>query len=296
MIRYAPMTSDPHAPAWARQDSTLAPALETLRAQVNRHWPHRDHTSDGTIGDAAHLAEGAGSDHCPWLDDTVRAADFDKDGMDADWFAESLRRTGHAGDHRLAGGGYVIYDGRITTPDFSAWVAYHGADPHTSHVHVSLTRNPDGFRDAARWAFLDGTPAPAPQPAHPGPVRGEGPHAGNEARHAPAPLAPPHEAQPGPPPGHDAAGHTAEFRAAWADEGPNIAHLKAELHRVFPDYAELTGDSYDADLAAVVLDFAGRAAADPSLPEHTRQQLATADGYNIGDDLAAALEHYGLRL
>lgn len=292
-ITYAPMTTDPHAPAWARKDSVLAPALETLRAQINAHWPKRDHGSDGTIGDAAHLAEGSGSDHCPWLDDTVRALDVDVDGIDAAWLAESLRRTGAAGDHRLTGGGYVIYDHRITTPDWTAWVEYTGGDPHTSHVHVSVTRQPAGFRDGSHWAFLDGTPAPAPQPPHPGPVR---PHQGNEARHAPAPLGAPHDPQPGPPPGHDAAGHTLAFRAAWGDDGPNIGHLKRELNRVFPDYSELTGDVYDGDLAAVIEDFAKRASNDPELPAELRRQLATADGYNVGDDLAEALHHYGLKL
>jgi hypothetical protein len=304
------MTHDAHAPAWARADSTLAPALEKLRAQINAHWPKRDHGSDGTIGDAAHLAEGDDSDHCPWLDHTVRAIDVDVDGIDAAWLAESLRRSGHAGDHRLTGGGYVIYAGKITTPDFSAWVHYAGADPHTSHVHVSATRNPSGFRDTSPWAFLDGTPAPTRQPRHPGPVKpvrpiadGEqvpavGPHAGNTAAQAPAPVVDVDGPEPGreyAPAGHDAIGTGDGFRAQFGNEGPKVKKLQAELNRQYPAYSQIDEDGvYGENTAGVVEDFARRVAADPHCPDEYRDALQKAHGDNVGPALAAVFPMYGV--
>lgn len=129
---------------------------------VNAKWPNRDKTSDGTIGDAAHATRA--SDHNPWVIvngvGVVRARDIDKDGIDAAWLAEELRKLGAAGDPRLAGGGYVIFNRRITSPDFSRWNVYNGSNPHTSHIHVSFSLNQAGFDSNAGWAFLGGS-APA---------------------------------------------------------------------------------------------------------------------------------------
>ena len=144
----------------------LARALVSLRDGVNARWPHRDKTSDGTIGDAAHLTRA--SDHNAWLAvaglGVVRALDIDVDGIDAGWYAEQLRLLGAAGDSRLAGGGYVIFNHRITRADWSGWAVYTGTNPHTKHVHTSLSRNPAGFDDPRPWPFLAPTP-PAPPPA-----------------------------------------------------------------------------------------------------------------------------------
>ncbi|MDT8915792.1 hypothetical protein [Amycolatopsis sp. PS_44_ISF1] len=141
----------------------------TLVAAVNARWPGRDKASDGTIGDAAHASRT--SDHNPWVVvdgvGVVRARDIDKDGIDAGWLAEELRKLGAAGDPRLAGGGYVIWNRRITSDDFSRWTPYNGSNPHTQHVHVSFSRNRAGFDSNAPWGFLGGVtsnPAPAGRP------------------------------------------------------------------------------------------------------------------------------------
>lgn len=140
----------------------LARAAETLRAGVNARWPNRDKKSDGTIGDASHASRSSASDHNPWIVvagvGVVRALDIDVDGIDAGWYAEQLRLLGAAGDHRLVGGGYVIFNRRITRPDFSGWSVYTGTNPHTAHVHTSLSRNATGFDDPAPWAFLGAAP------------------------------------------------------------------------------------------------------------------------------------------
>jgi hypothetical protein len=146
---------------------------------------------------------GSGSDHNPWLNNTVRALDVDVDGIDAAWLAEQLRLLGAAGDHRLTGGGYVIYNRQITSSDFRRWLPYTGADPHTSHVHVSVSRDPVGYEDRGPWHFLD----VAQQPEHPGRVWA---------------------------PGKDATGADAGFRAHYGDEGPKIEELQHELNEQFP--------------------------------------------------------------
>lgn len=149
----------------------LARSLVSLRDGVNARWPHRDKRADGTVGDTAHWKRGSASDHVPWLKvggvGVVRALDVDVDGIDAAWYAEQLRLLGAAGDARLTGGGYVIFNRRITSRDYSRWHVYTGKNPHTSHVHVSLSRDPAGFDDPRPWTFLAATPPASPLPTAP---------------------------------------------------------------------------------------------------------------------------------
>lgn len=141
----------------------------TLVEAINRKYPNRDKSSDGTIGDAAHAART--SDHNPWVKDSkgqgvVRARDVDKDGIDAPWIVEELRKLGASGDNRLRNKGYVIFNRRITTPDFSGWKVYKGTNPHDKHFHVSFSVDQAGYDNSAGWAFLGGGTAPAaPAPA-----------------------------------------------------------------------------------------------------------------------------------
>lgn len=243
----------------------LAGSLDVLRDAINVHWPARDHTSDGTIGDAAHAKTGAGSDHNPWLNNTVRALDVDVDGIDPGWLAEQLRLLGAAGDHRLAGGGYVIYNRQITASDFRRWMPYTGSDPHTSHVHISVTRAPAGYEDRGPWHFLD----VAQQPEHPGRVWA---------------------------PGKDATGEDAGFRAHLGDEGPKILDLEQGLHDVFPAYAkDLVVDGvYDEQTADVLEEFSHRAAHEAATPAGDRQGLLDSDGADVGPRTARALDRHGL--
>src|SRR5690242_13851343 len=111
-----------------------------LVAEINKRWPGRDKASDGTIGDAAHAVRT--SDHNPWVVvdgvGVVRARDVDKDGVDAAWLVEYLRQLGAKRDPRLYPNGYVIFNRRITSPDFSTWKTYTGTNPHDHHFHVSF--------------------------------------------------------------------------------------------------------------------------------------------------------------
>jgi len=135
---------------------------------LNAKYPRRDKASDGTIGDAAHATRS--SDHNPWIVvgayGVVRARDVDKDGIDAAAIVEQLRLLGLAGDPRLRNGGYIIFNGRITKPDFSGWAIYTGANKHTAHFHISFSTVVAGFDSNATWYILGGSsPAPVPAPA-----------------------------------------------------------------------------------------------------------------------------------
>lgn len=134
-------------------DWTLTKGLQNLRAQVDAAFPGRDKTSDGTIGDAAHMAET--SDHNP--DDTpgskaayndgdgiaeVRAWDMDSDlrtaGVTAQQVVDHIRGLpGVSGVLR-----YIIYYRQIYEAS-NGWRAraYTGASPHTEHIHFSGARS-----------------------------------------------------------------------------------------------------------------------------------------------------------
>ena len=118
-----------------------------LMAQVNRRWPDRDHASDGTIGDAAHMQRQ--SDHDPDYSSTppgvVRAIDIDSDlggPHAAQRLANQLIACARLGEDagRLS---YVIFDGHIASGTYPTtywkWRPYTGSDPHTNHIHVSFT-------------------------------------------------------------------------------------------------------------------------------------------------------------
>lgn len=113
----------------------LAPALVTLRDQVNKRWPKRSKASDGAVGDTSHKARK--SDHNPDSQGRVHAIDITHDpkgGFDSYRFAEHLRT---AKDPRIS---YVISNKKIFSSTVSPWIwrTYKGSNPHSAHVHVSV--------------------------------------------------------------------------------------------------------------------------------------------------------------
>lgn len=140
----------------------------TLRDQVNATFPERSKISDGFIGDAAHAS--GPSDHNPNAAGVVCAFDITHDpfhGLDiADLFAAFV-----AAPHPDAK--YFIANGQIAGSwDGFTVVPYHGADPHTSHIHVSVGVGHDGqsvepYDDTDPWPVTG--PAPVPPPIPPAP-------------------------------------------------------------------------------------------------------------------------------
>ncbi len=129
-----------------------AKSLSRLKREVDGRWPNRDRLSDGMIGDNAHCGGGGTSDHCPNSAGAVRAFDIDSDGIRAAWLAEHVRQLGESGDPRLADGGYVIYNRRIASWSHQwRWREYDGDDPHTSHIHVSVSEKAAGYDKGGSW-------------------------------------------------------------------------------------------------------------------------------------------------
>lgn len=140
---------------------TLAPALVVLGKELDKAWPNRDRTSDGTLGDAAHAARQ--SEHNPNRDPNddvpdgyVTARDIDTDGIPVNKVLNKL-----IGDSRVW---YVIHNRTIWSKTYG-WKAraYTGADPHTGHIHVSLNQNKKSLDSKAAWGLITVTP-PAPKP------------------------------------------------------------------------------------------------------------------------------------
>lgn len=147
----------------------LAPSLVRLRDEINRRWPGRDTASDGWLGDAAHQSGVTDLDHDGDVDawdaalksqhnpdgaGVVHALDVDKDGIDADQLVRWL--VGHPAVW------YVIWNRRIWSRTHQ-WAprAYTGVDPHTGHVHVSITLSTAAESSTARWIPEDDMPLTA---------------------------------------------------------------------------------------------------------------------------------------
>lgn len=123
----------------------LSSHAEDLRNWINRMYPNRDKSSDGTIGDAAHQLRP--SDHNPDPRSNppgcVRAIDIDadlhpgaKDRSEAARLAETLRIQAKRKVRPIA---YIIYNGRIASPRLAwRWRPYRGLNPHKAHIHVSF--------------------------------------------------------------------------------------------------------------------------------------------------------------
>lgn len=127
----------------------LTLGLQNLRNQINAWAPDRDHTSDGTIGDQAHLSEAhSGHDpddvansHAEWNGDPdstpeVRALDIDVDfrnGATAQELVDHIVGLKPSSVLR-----YVIYNRRIYEAG-NGWKSrtYTGESAHTEHIHFS---------------------------------------------------------------------------------------------------------------------------------------------------------------
>jgi hypothetical protein len=135
----------------------VAKSLDVLLGEINARAPKRSKVSDGSIGDAAHASRS--SDHNPWVIDdgvgVVRARDFTHDpanGLDCNVLARELAAL--LGKHPALGrDAYIIWNDRIVSTNRLAegWRDYTGSNPHTKHLHVSVTTNEAGFDSLAPW-------------------------------------------------------------------------------------------------------------------------------------------------
>lgn len=166
--------------------AVLIASLVQLRSELNEAAPHRDHTTDGWIGDSRHQAEK--SDHNPdetgnpevhdadHLDE-VHAIDADKDLKQGRFtmaavVAFLVARCRAGIEKRLR---YIIYNRTIWSAS-SGWTArrYTGSSPHTEHGHFSGSYETRWESNKNRYHLelvpgAANAPKPAPTPA-PAPV------------------------------------------------------------------------------------------------------------------------------
>lgn len=135
----------------------VAKSLLKFREQVNLMSPHRNRSSDGTIGDAKHASRN--SDHNPWVRDgktgIVTALDLTHDvrnGVDTWALAEFLRQRR---DPRIK---YVISNKRIFSSATNPWVwrNYTGSNPHSSHMHLSVHSTKNHYDHEGAWQLQIG--------------------------------------------------------------------------------------------------------------------------------------------
>ena len=131
----------------------LAPSLVGLRREINAAFPHRDKTSDGWIGDAAHAQRI--SDHNPDENSTppecVDAIDVDVDDGDPlhDLRTTLIKRAiAHPSTH------YVISNGVIYNRDYGFRPrTYTGTNGHYHHVHVSILKTAAARTSTRPWGI-----------------------------------------------------------------------------------------------------------------------------------------------
>jgi hypothetical protein len=148
-------------------DWILIACLKQLFAEFDAIAPHRDHASDGSIGDTAHQHEV--SDHNP--DETgsvpihdadhineVHAIDVDSDlrepGLNMETVVQFLlTRCRNGSEKRLR---YIIYNRRIWEAG-NGWKqrAYTGASAHTEHAHFSASYTTAREASTASWHLED---------------------------------------------------------------------------------------------------------------------------------------------
>lgn len=148
----------------------LVPCLQALRDEFDEVAPNRDHSSDGTIGDAAHQERS--SNHNP--DDTpgsktpqtdsdsnpdVRALDVDASGpwpspMTFDLAVNHIRKRHKSGnDNRLI---EIIWNRHISTPSTDwNWIPYNGSNAHTAHAHFGASSNSSKEADTSPWGLVE---------------------------------------------------------------------------------------------------------------------------------------------
>jgi hypothetical protein len=120
----------------------LAPSLSNLRDELNKMYPNRPKTSDGSIGNAAHKA--TKSDHNPNSRNSVNALDITYPGVNFRSFMAAAKK--HPSTN------YVIFNRKIYSRS-NGWVAkaYTGVSPHTEHIHISILQTIKAENSQVKW-------------------------------------------------------------------------------------------------------------------------------------------------
>jgi len=219
------------------------------------------------------------------LDWEPTKAPADPDGWCAAFIARVLERTGVApmiymSESVARSGSWA----RTRALDVGLWVARYG--PNTGSK-PAITLNVGSWGRAAMWQFTSAGRRPGATGLVDcnefyGDATAWLAYGGGSTR-APALVAPPRPvAQPQAAPAFDVA---RDFRCEKGDRSDRIRSLQKFLNRVFPAYSRIapTDPTYGPQTVAVVREFAHRSG------------IPSADGLNIGPQIAAALAKAGFR-
>lgn len=138
----------------------LARSLTTLGRQLSDIWP-QGHPADGTIGDAAHASRR--SDHNPNAANVVTALDMGE--VVENQGAQLVAALVTARDARVK---YIIHESQIwrsyDRTFVNAWSPspYTGSNPHSNHVHISVSADWRLYDLAAPWILTGLTPGGTP--------------------------------------------------------------------------------------------------------------------------------------
>lgn len=151
--------------------SRQARALDTLVAEINHFAPNRNKISDGGKASPAHNKQNIDSDHNPdnpnhpgvWTafdvtNDPVGKPPTGGDDMPGAFLARKLDAL--LGHHpAMMEGAYIIWDHRIKSYNRrdEGWRPYVG-DPHTGHVHLSVSSAKFGYDSTKPWNLFEDAP------------------------------------------------------------------------------------------------------------------------------------------
>lgn len=137
---------------WEGRRWTAAGSIRSLGEQLDRDYPTRPKTSDGTVASKTHDAVSPTSDHRPHPTTgpgIVRALDGTVTTAQGDLITETLRLSK---DPRIK---YVIWNQRSYSPPTWSWKSYTGA-PHDKHFHLSTLSSADAL--VGPWQLLPSQP------------------------------------------------------------------------------------------------------------------------------------------
>jgi hypothetical protein len=129
----------------------LSKSAVQLREQIDDHYPDRDRSSDGSVGDLRHSSRPSHHNPCPKTG-VVRAIDIDADLMGKKKpilmpdLADQIRLFAKSDPKKRIE--YIIFSGKIASSKKGwAFRDYSGINRHDKHMHVSFT--PKGDEDSS---------------------------------------------------------------------------------------------------------------------------------------------------
>lgn len=144
---------------WEGRTWFTSPALNALMDEIEAEFPDPA-AEDGTVASRGHDRVSPGSDHrprptnvSPGVVNAVDAGETVED--DGITLAEAIRTSR---DRRVR---YVIHENRMFSSyargGVAAWTwrPYSGPSPHTSHVHVSVDRDPNLYNDGSPFGLFN---------------------------------------------------------------------------------------------------------------------------------------------